>query len=295
MPMSFTSLLPFQSSPEDRNLSGQDVGHLKNSPSLLENVGERPLPTTQSEPSRTDGYGSAICRLYQVFASIVRYHRMAARCDSFHGGQIPLANLKAFISGWAKDALPLLRVEARRVGTIAPLDSPALFVGNHVSYMDIPLLMSQVPVTFLGKAEIAKWPVLGAAGRLAGIVFVKRESDDSRKEASRAIIDCLQTRGMSIGIFPSGTTSLDEGRPWRSGAFRIARMGQVPVQPFRVAYEPLGPAAFLGKDALLPHLFRLLQAGPITARIEFGEPRLVTHPGETARELWEWSRASIPG
>jgi len=246
----------------------------------------------RTSPSRpgADGPIQALVGLAQVFASIVRYHRLAARCEASHGSQLPREDLLGFLSAWANEALPLLNLEVERVGSIAPLNEPCLFVGNHMSYLDIPVLMSQVPVVFLGKAEILKWPILGSAGRRAGMVFVKRESDGSRREATRAILECLKTRGMSLGIFPAGTTTLDEGRAWRPGAFRIAKAGNVPVQPFRLSYEPRDMAAFVGQDALLPHLFRLLRSGSIATRIEFGEPRLVGDPHAEAQACWGWSR-----
>lgn len=237
--------------------------------------------------------GGALQRLVGIFSSIIRYHRQGARSEARHGGQIPQAELRDLLSGWAREVLPLLNVEVQRTGVFEPLHGPAVFVGNHVSYLDIPLLMSQVPVVFLGKEEISKWPVFGAAGRRAGMVFVKRESDGSRRQAVRAISECLATRGMSLCLFPSGTTSLNEGKPWRTGAFKIARESGFPVQPFRLTYDPIAPAAFLGTDYLLPHLYRLLKAGPVTARIEFGAPRMVVDPETTARELWAWSREPL--
>jgi 1-acyl-sn-glycerol-3-phosphate acyltransferase len=253
-----------------------------------------PAALSDRDPSRKDSRGAfqALHRLTQVFASILHYHRKAARCAASHGGDLPQGDLKGLITSWSNQALPLLNLDLERVGAIAPLTEPTLFVGNHLSYLDIPVLMSQVPVVFLGKAEIAKWPILGSAGRLAGMVFVKRESDGSRREATKAVIDCLQTRGMSLGIFPAGTTTLDEERPWRPGAFRIAKAASVPIQPFRLSYEPLAQAAFVGQDALLPHLLRLLRTGPITTRIEFGEPRLVQDPQADAQACWAWSRAT---
>ncbi len=238
--------------------------------------------------------GRALQRLVRVFSSIIRYHRMGARSEARHGGPIPPAELRDLLSGWAQEVLPLLNVDVQRRGVIEPLRGPSVFVGNHLSYLDIPLLMSQVPVVFLGKEEVSNWPVFGAAGRRAGMVFVKRESDGSRRQAVRAISECLATRGMGLGLFPSGTTSLNEGKPWRTGAFKIAREAGFPVQPFRLTYDPISTAAFLGKDYLLPHLYRLLQAGPLTARIEFGAPRMVVDPEGTARELWAWSRETIP-
>ncbi len=251
---------------------------------------ERLEVETHSASAESGSAVHGLMGMYQVFASIVRYHRMAARHAHSLGGELSREDLQGFITAWASQALPLLNIKAERIGAIAPLDGPTLFVGNHLSYLDVPLLMTQVPVVFLGKAEISKWPVLGSAGKLAGMVFVKRDSDGSRREASRAILDCLQNRGMSLGIFPSGTTTVYEDRPWRSGAFRIAKAGKIPLQPFRLTYEPLTQAAFLGKDALLPHLYRLLRSGPITARIEFGEPRLITDPQPAAQACWTWSK-----
>jgi len=233
-----------------------------------------------------------LLRMLRVFSTIIRYNRLGAECEARNGGQIPQADLQTLLSGWAREVMPILDLVVQRVGATEPLPTPTLFVGNHLSYLDIPILLSQVPTVFLGKEEVSRWPVFGAAGRRAGMVFVKRESNGSRRQAVRAISDCLEFRGMSLGLFPSGTTSIDEARPWRTGAFRIAKDGGFPVQPFRLTYDPIATAAFVGKDYLLPHLYRLLKAGPIQARIEFGAPRMVEDPETTARELWDWSRGT---
>ncbi|WLT33387.1 lysophospholipid acyltransferase family protein [Geothrix sp. PMB-07] len=236
---------------------------------------------------------SAAGRLLRVLAGILRYDRQGARCEARHGGRIPRDVLQGLLTDWAWEAQVQLNLDVRRTGARLPLQSPALFVGNHLSYLDIPVLMSQVPLVFLGKEEISRWPFFGAAGRRAGMVFVRRESDGSRRQAVKAISECLETRGMSLGLFPSGTTSLDEARPWRVGAFRIAKEGRFPIQPFRLTYQPLREAAFLGADALLPHLYRLLKMGPVRAQIEFGEARLVDDPEATARELQAWCREGL--
>jgi len=234
--------------------------------------------------------GATVLRVARVFASIIRYNRLGARAEARNGGVLPPAELAELLTGWARNALRLLNVEARCGGAPPSLATPTIFVGNHVSYLDIPLLLAQAPVAFLGKAEIARWPILGSAGRRAGMIFVQREAARSRVQAALAIAEAMRTRGLGLALFPAGTTSLDEGRPWSAGAFKIARAGQVPVQPFRLAYDPPEAAAFIGDDLLLPHLYRLLKGGGITARIEFGEPRMVEDPRAMAHELWLWSR-----
>ncbi|MBI1752239.1 MAG: 1-acyl-sn-glycerol-3-phosphate acyltransferase [Acidobacteria bacterium] len=236
---------------------------------------------------------SALGRLLRILAGILRHDRRAARCEISHGGRIPAEALRGMLTEWAREALSQLDLGVRRVGATPPLRTPALFVGNHLSYLDIPVLMSQVPLVFLGKEEVSRWPFFGAAGRRAGMVFVRRDSDGSRRQALKAVAECLGTRGMSLGLFPSGTTSLDEGRPWRIGAFRIAKEGRFPIQPFRLAYQPLREAAFLGEDALLPHLYRLLKAGPLRVRIEFAAPRLVDDPEAAAREIQAWCQEGL--
>lgn len=249
--------------------------------------------TSLLDSARNSALDSAAGRLFRILAGILRHDRRAARCEARHGGRIPAEALRDMLTEWAWEALSQLDLEVRRLGPAPPLQTPALFVGNHLSYLDIPVLMSQVPLVFLGKEEISRWPFFGAAGRRAGMVFVRRDSDGSRRQALKAVAECLGPRGMSLGLFPSGTTSLDEGRPWRTGAFRIAKQGGFPIQPFRLAYEPLKEAAFLGEDALLPHLYRLLKAGPVRARIEFAEPRLVEDPEAAAREIQAWCREGL--
>jgi 1-acyl-sn-glycerol-3-phosphate acyltransferase len=226
----------------------------------------------------------------QIFASVARYNRLGAETEARNGGTLAAADLGRLLTAWAHEALGMLNVEVMRSGVQPNVETPTIFVGNHVSYLDIPLLLSQVPVAFLGKAEIAGWPILGSAGRRAGMIFLQREAHGSRVRAARAIVEAMGTRDLGLALFPSGTTSLDEGTPWRSGAFTIAKAGPFPVQPFRVAYTPMALAAFVGADYLLPHLYRLLKAGRITAQIEFGAPRMVEDPRATSQELWQWSR-----
>jgi len=248
------------------------------------------LPSFPSFPGRSAWPGASSWRLFKILSTLLSYNRLGAKSEARNGGRIPESELKLLLSSWAEEVLPLLRLEVQLIGSVTPSQTPTIFVGNHMSYLDIPVLMSQVPVVFLGKEEISRWPLFGAAGRRAGMVYVQRESDGSRRQAVRAIAECLETRGLSMGLFPSGTTTLLEQRPWRTGAFRMAKEGRFQVQPFRLTYHPLHRVAFVGKDRLLPHLYRLLQAGPSKAKIEFGAPRFVDDPECTARDLRAWSR-----
>ncbi|MDE1163912.1 MAG: lysophospholipid acyltransferase family protein [Pseudomonas sp.] len=137
---------------------------------------------------------------------------------------------------------------------------PTLWVSNHVSWTDIPLLGMLSPLSFLSKAEVRTWPVAGWLALKAGTLFIRRGSGDSqliRKQMTQHLShDC------SLLIFPEGTTT--DGRALRTFHGRLlasAVEAQVPLQPVAIRYlrdgkpDPLAP--FIGDDDLLSHLLRL--------------------------------------
>ena len=73
------------------------------------------------------------------------------------------------------------------------------------------------------------------------------------------MVDALANKNRSIAIFPSGTTSLREERPWKKGAFEIAKEASVPVQLFRIDYQPLRVSAYIDDDNLLSSMWLLLR------------------------------------
>ena len=58
---------------------------------------------------------------------------------------------------------------------------PALWVSNHISWLDIAVIGSAARVFFLAKAEIEQWPVLGKLAKAGGTLFIKRGSGDSTR------------------------------------------------------------------------------------------------------------------
>jgi 1-acyl-sn-glycerol-3-phosphate acyltransferase len=192
---------------------------------------------------------------------------------------------------WADAALKTLNVEVKAIGT--PSTQATLFVGNHMSYLDIPLLMSQAPVVFIAKKELAKWPLFGHGMRCVGTVFVDRSSVHSRKDAAETVAPYIKSSNQSVAIFPSGTTKLLEEKQWRWGAFLIAKRFSIPVQPFRLRYTPARLAAFIDDDAFAPHLWRLLGTKNLKAEIEFHDPIQVDDPEAEANKWWLWAREKI--
>ena len=109
-----------------------------------------------------------------------------------------------------------------------------IFVANHISMIDVMLLVSTVrknPLVFIGKKELEKIPIFGYVYKKT-MILVDRSSNESKKQVFEQTKEKLMT-GISIGIFPEGTVpELEvELAPFKHGAFTIAIEHQVPIVP----------------------------------------------------------------
>jgi 1-acyl-sn-glycerol-3-phosphate acyltransferase len=193
-------------------------------------------------------------------------------------------------NAWAQRVVRALGIDLVVQG--APPPGPHLLLANHRSYVDILAILSRHPCAFLAKIEVGDWPLLGAAARLAGTVFVKRECADSRKRARESALALLQ-RGVPFAAFPEGTTFRGPGiLPFFPGLFRMAEQYGIPVVPIAVEYAD--PAdAWVGDDPFLPHFLTAFAKPRVRVRVVFG-PALHAHDGADLRETASaWIRARV--
>ncbi len=176
---------------------------------------------------------------------------------------------------WAKACVRLLGMKVVSEG-----DAPAgafLLVSNHLSYIDIILLLSTVRAVFVSKADVAAWPVLGPLARLAGTLFIERQKKKDVLRVSGEIRRILE-RGMGIILFPEGTSTAGaEVHAFRSSLLEPAASLSLPVRYASIRYStPAGePPAHLavswwGEMAFGPHVRDLLRLSGFGARIVFG-------------------------
>lgn len=128
-------------------------------------------------------------------------------------------------------------VGIRHTNVFQSMPDPAkqyVFVSNHISYLDIPLILQAVrrnSVRILGKSEMTRVPLFGFIYSRA-VVLVDRSTVSARSRSVRELKSALAA-GRSVFIFPEGTFN-ETGRPLKAfydGAFRIAIETQTPVQP----------------------------------------------------------------
>ncbi len=186
---------------------------------------------------------------------------------------------------WAVMLEKLCGLSVRMEGR--PPEGAALFVSNHRSYIDIIPLLARAPATFMAKAELRRWPVVGWSANVVRTIFVARDDPQSRHRAREAVTRRLRN-GLGVVVYPEGTTHAGPGiLPFRKGVFRIAADGAIPVIPVAVSYEN-AQDAWVGDDTFLAHFLRVFARPGIDVRIAFGPVLVDTDPERLRLRAWEW-------
>lgn len=164
----------------------------------------------------------------------------------------------------------VLRAIASRVQIVesAPLDyrRSHLFVANHQSFVDIPVLFAALPteLRFLAKDELRRIPFVSWYISAMGMVFIDRHDSEASRESVEDMADVLKD-GSSMVSFPEGTRSRSGGvQSFKTGSFVAAIKSGVPVVPVAIA----GSAQALPPDGftLRPASIRVNVGTPIPTR-----------------------------
>jgi lyso-ornithine lipid O-acyltransferase len=68
-----------------------------------------------------------------------------------------------------------LRVQVIGSAAVSPAGRPVVFVSNHSSWLDVPVLGGRLDACFVSKDEVAGWPFISTIARLGRTVFVSRQ------------------------------------------------------------------------------------------------------------------------
>jgi 1-acyl-sn-glycerol-3-phosphate acyltransferase len=206
---------------------------------------------------------------------------------------LPRGVRNAIIARWSRVLLAILGVRVHRHGDV-PLQG-TMVVMNHISWIDIFVLMAVAPSRFVAKSEIARWPVLGWLVHMAGTVFIDR----TKRHAVRTILHSIRDHmlaGDRVAVFPEGTTS--DGTqllPFHANLLQAAVQAGRNITPVALAYaeqgQPSQAAAYIDDMNLIESIMRITKAKQHTATLHVLPPLAVE--GLTRHALAEQARAQI--
>jgi len=166
---------------------------------------------------------------------------------------------------WGRAILRAAGVEAT-CELMAPLpNGPVVFVSNHVSSLDIPILFATLPRSFriVYKSSLLYVPLMGQCLAATRHIAIDRRKAFSAKRSLAAAARRIRN-GVSVALFPEGTRSGDAAMgTFKRGSFKLAVEAGVPVVP----------VSLIG-------LRRVARGGRITP----GHVRVRIHPGLAPEE-----------
>jgi len=140
-----------------------------------------------------------------------------------------------------------------------------VFVANHQSNFDIPLLLGYInkPKGFIAKAETEKMPIVGGWMRYLRCVFMDRSNPRAALKAIKQGIEIVKS-GYSLVIFPEGTRSVDGSlSEFKPGSFKLAMKAEAMIVPVTIS----GSFGIMKKGSLRikPSQVKITISDPVTS------------------------------
>lgn len=185
---------------------------------------------------------------------------------------------------WHKGVCRILGLKVIIEGTPAT-DRQVIFVSNHLSYLDIPVIGSTLKASFVAKGEVASWPVFGFLSKLQQTAFITRARTQITKDKNN--LENMMKDGRSMIIFPEGTSTDGQSVvPFKSSLFSIAltdEKADIWLQPFTLSLidvdgrKPSEASArdlyaWYGDMTLPPHLSAFAAGQGATVKLRFHDP-----------------------
>jgi 1-acyl-sn-glycerol-3-phosphate acyltransferase len=210
----------------------------------------------------------------------------------FAAFNLPAARYLPFWYHWLVCRLLGIRVHLSGA-PVAP--GPMLFVSNHISWLDIPVLSSVAPLSFVAKQEVSTWPFISWLAKLQRTIFIDRTRRASVAETRNQILERLKG-GERVVLFAEGTSSDgNQVLPFKSPLFAAVEPGGgngggYSLQTCAIVYThihglPMNrqqrPAiAWYGDMDMLGHAWGVLKGGPLDVHVRLGEPVSIASVGD---------------
>lgn len=204
---------------------------------------------------------------------------------------------------YARWGLWVMKVRPHIIGEENLLKGEAgLYVGNHLSYMDVLVISSRISCGFVTSMEIKETPVLGQICTMAGCLFVERRTKTNLHKEVADLREGL-SEGVNVAIFPEATsTNGEQILRFRRPLYLAAIDARRPVIPFCLNYRLVGgePINRVTRDSIcwygdmdfLPHLWALAGSGGVDVDLIFLPPIIPVEDDDPTRLAAE-SQAAV--
>lgn len=172
---------------------------------------------------------------------------------------------------WHKGVCRIFNIHVTTSGQPSTTAPSTLYISNHISWLDIPVIGSKVKASFVAKREVESWPLFGFLSKLQQTAFIDRSRNAALREKNSLKNEL--SAGKNLILFPEGTSSNgSEVLPFKSSLFEILRSENtsdkiaITLQPFCITIKSINGSssktqkqldiyAWYGDMDLAPHLW----------------------------------------
>ena len=202
---------------------------------------------------------------------------------------LPKSIIHLLIQYWAKRLLRILKIKITLTGEALKLlgKDSYLVVANHISWLDIPVIFSLKPVTFVSTSDVKTWPIIGMLAKILGAIFVDRNRKSNLPEVIQAMNHHFAIKKQSVCIFPEGITSNGyQVLPFKSSLFQSAFEADKLLLPLSIKYKEnnvlSNRTSFHGSTTLLQSFKRVAKSNQIEVIVDIGHP---VKPSQSRKDL----------
>jgi 1-acyl-sn-glycerol-3-phosphate acyltransferase len=225
-----------------------------------------------------------------VFKSVLMaFHLLFALILSVAMMMLPKNIRHILIQSWAKRLLRILKIKITLSGEVLKFLSKDsyLVVSNHISWLDIPVIFSLKPITFVSATDVKTWPIIGMLAKISGAIFVDRSRKSSLVDVIQAMNHHFKNEKESICIFPEGITSNGyQVLPFKSNLFQSAFESNKLLLPLSIKYKEnnvlTNRTSFHGSTTLFQSFKRVAKSNMIEVVVDIGYP---IKPNQSRKDL----------
>jgi 1-acyl-sn-glycerol-3-phosphate acyltransferase len=225
-----------------------------------------------------------------VFKSVLMaFHLLFALILSVAMMMLPKNIRHILIQSWAKRLLRILKIKITLSGEVLKFLSKDsyLVVSNHISWLDIPVIFSLKPITFVSATDVKTWPIIGMLAKISGAIFVDRSRKSSLVDVIQAMNHHFKNEKESICIFPEGITSNGyQVLPFKSNLFQSAFESNKLLLPLSIKYKEnnvlTNRTSFHGSTTLFQSFKRVAKSNMIEVVVDIGHP---IKPNQSRKDL----------